>query len=145
MSRGDGVEITGEMQVHLFHRHHLRIAAACGATLHAETWAQRRLTNTDRCFFADPVQTVTKPDGCGSFSFTSRGWVDRGDQNKFTAVIALHRVDKLLADFGLIVTIGQKMLARYSKLGANFLDWPLHSLTCDFYITLVTHLNFPCP
>jgi hypothetical protein len=36
----DGVEITCEVQVDVFHRDHLRMAAARGSTFHAEHWPQ---------------------------------------------------------------------------------------------------------
>ena len=41
--RGDGVEVAGEMEVDVLHRHDLRIAAAGRAALHAEARAERRL------------------------------------------------------------------------------------------------------
>ena len=38
--RGDGVEVTGEVQVDVFHRHDLGIAAAGRAAFHAEARAE---------------------------------------------------------------------------------------------------------
>ena len=46
----DRVEVAGEMQVDVFHRHHLRIAAACRAAFHAEHRAERRLAQADIAF-----------------------------------------------------------------------------------------------
>jgi hypothetical protein len=55
ISERNRAEIAGEMQVDVFHRHHLRVAAACRAALHPEHGPDRRLTQTDDCVLADPV------------------------------------------------------------------------------------------
>src|SRR3546814_18997385 len=41
--RGDGVEVAGEVEVDVLHRHHLGVAAAGGAALHAEAGPERGL------------------------------------------------------------------------------------------------------
>ena len=43
----DGVEIAGEMEVDVLHRHDLRVAAAGRAALHAEAGAEARLAHAD--------------------------------------------------------------------------------------------------
>ena len=55
VGHADRVEIAGEMQVDVFHRHHLRKAAARGAALHAEDRTERGLAQADRRLLADPV------------------------------------------------------------------------------------------
>lgn len=69
VGRGDGVEVTGEMQVDVFHRDDLGIAATGCAALHAETRAERRFTQADHRVLADPVETVAKTDRCGRLAF----------------------------------------------------------------------------
>ncbi len=49
----DGVEIAGEMEIDVLHRHHLRVAAAGGAALHAEAGPEARLADADDGFLAD--------------------------------------------------------------------------------------------
>ena len=78
----DGVEIAGEMQVDLVHRHDLRIAAAGRAALHAEAGAQARLAQADHRLLADAVQRVAQADGGGGLAFAGRRRVDRGDQDE---------------------------------------------------------------
>ena len=51
----DGVEVAGEVQVDVFHRHDLRVAAAGGAALHAEHRAERGLAQADHRLLADAV------------------------------------------------------------------------------------------
>jgi len=51
----DSIEVTGEMQVDVLHRHYLRVAAAGGAALHAEYRAKRGLAQADDRFLPDAV------------------------------------------------------------------------------------------
>ena len=54
----DGMEIAGEMKVDVLHRHHLGIAAAGGAALHAEARPERRLARAADRLLADPVEPI---------------------------------------------------------------------------------------
>src|SRR5437773_432600 len=56
--RGDGVKVAGEMQVDIFHRHDLRIAAAGCTALHAEAGAERGLAQANHRLLADPVEAA---------------------------------------------------------------------------------------
>ena len=49
----DGMEIAGEMEVDVLHRHDLRVAAAGSAALHAEAGAEARLAHADERLLAD--------------------------------------------------------------------------------------------
>ena len=81
---GHGVDVAGEMQVDVFHRHDLGVAAACRAAFDAETGAQRRLPQGYDDFFAQPSQRIANADRVGRFSFTGRRRIDRADQNQFS-------------------------------------------------------------
>ncbi len=87
MGRGDGVKITGKMQVDIFHRNHLGMAAASRPALHAKTGAERGLAQANQRLLTDPVQPVTQPDRCGRLTLTGRGRVDRGDQNQLCILL----------------------------------------------------------
>src|SRR5262249_45110750 len=54
----DGVEIAGEVEVDVLHRHDLGVAAAGGAALHAKAGAEAGLTQADDSLLADPVKPV---------------------------------------------------------------------------------------
>ncbi len=82
--RGDGVEISGEMEIDVLHRHDLRITAAGCAALGAETWPERRFAQAQHRFLADPVERIGQPDRGGRLAFTRRCRVDRGDQDQLT-------------------------------------------------------------
>ncbi len=63
--RTDGVKISGEVQVDVFHRQNLGIAAACRAAFHAEHRPQRRFAQGNHGIFADVAQRVRQTDGYG--------------------------------------------------------------------------------
>ena len=58
----DGVEVAGEVQVDIFHRHHLGIAATGCPALHAETGSEAGLAQAHDGLLADAVETVAQPD-----------------------------------------------------------------------------------
>ncbi len=109
MCAGDCVEITGEVQVHLLHRHNLRVSAASRTTLHAKTRAQGRFADTNRGVLANAVQTVTQTDRGGCLAFARRCRIDRCDQDQFAVFARLQAVDERLTNLGLIVALRQQM------------------------------------
>ena len=88
---GDGVEVAGEMQVHVLHRHDLRIAAAGRTALDAEIRPERGLADADDRLLADAVQAVAEADGGGGLAFAGRRRVDRGDQDQLAVLAAVLR------------------------------------------------------
>ena len=60
MGRGDGVEVTVEMQIDVFHRNHLRAATAGCAPFHAETGAQGGLPQAHGRTHAQAIETVVQ-------------------------------------------------------------------------------------
>ena len=52
--------VTGKMQVDVFHRNQLRVAAACSAALYSEYRTQRRLSQRDYRVFSDLFQRVSQ-------------------------------------------------------------------------------------
>jgi hypothetical protein len=86
---GDGVEIAGEVEVHLLHRHHLRVSAAGRAALHAEAGAEAGLADADRGLAADAVQPVAQPHGGGGLALARRRRVDGGDQDQLALCACL--------------------------------------------------------
>ena len=79
---GDGVEIAGEVEVDVLHRHDLRVAAAGRAALHAEAGPERRLAQADRGALADAVQRVAEADRRRGLPLAGRRRVDGGDEDQ---------------------------------------------------------------
>ena len=140
---GDGVEVAGEVQVHLFHRHNLRHTAACSATLHPEVRAKRGFADTNHGLLADAVQTVAQTHGGGGLAFARRGGVDRGDEDQLAILFAGKALDELLAHFGLVVTIGQQALGRDAQLGPDLHDVLLLRFARDLDVGFEGHFNLP--
>ena len=88
VGRADGVEIAGEMEVDVLHRHHLRVAAAGCAALDAEHRPQRGFPEGGNGVFAQPPQAVGQTDGGGGLALACGRGIDGRHQNQL-AVRAL--------------------------------------------------------
>ncbi len=116
MRGGNGVEIAGEMQIDVFHRHHLRIAATGRATFHAEGWTEAWLAQAQHRLLADMVERVGQPHGCGGFALAGRRRRNGRHKNQFAVLLALQRLDVVHRDFGLVVAIGLEIFRRNAEL-----------------------------
>ena len=112
MGAADGVEVAGEVQVDLLHRHDLGIAAAGGPALHAEAGAERGLAQGDHRLLADPVQPVAQADRGGGLALAGRGRGDRGHQHK--AAVGTVRVlgDPAQVELGDVATVMEQRRVR---------------------------------
>ena len=82
VGRGDCVQVTGEMEVDMFHRKDLRVAAASSATLDSEDRSHGRFSDDAGGRFSEPIQSLIEADGCDGLSFAERCWIDTRDQNE---------------------------------------------------------------
>ena len=57
---GDGVEVSGEVEIDLLHWEDLSISAAGCAALHSEAGAERRLAKSENSLLADFVKAKRK-------------------------------------------------------------------------------------
>ena len=108
MRRGNRMEIASEVEVDRLHRHHLRIAAAGSAALHAEAGAERGLAQSDDGLLADDAQRIGKADGGRRLAFARRGRIDGGDEDQFA----------LRPGLGLFMRLGEKVEIDLRDLGA---------------------------
>jgi hypothetical protein len=74
LARPDGVEVAGEVQVDVFHRHHLRVAAAGSTALHPEYRAEGGFAQTDHRLLADQVERIAQTNGGGGLAFARQVW-----------------------------------------------------------------------
>jgi hypothetical protein len=93
MSRSNGVEISGEVQVDVLHGHYLRPAPTGGAALHSKTRPERRLTQADHRPGADAVQGITQPHSSRGFALSRRGRTDGSHKNQLAIRPALKALD----------------------------------------------------
>ena len=114
--RRDGVEVAGEMQVDVLHRDHLRVAAACRATLHAEAGAERGLAQRAHRLLADVVERIGEADRRGRLAFAGRRRRDRRHQDQLAVRLVLERLDEVHRHLGLVVAVGFEVLQRDAEL-----------------------------
>jgi len=89
MRCANGVHVTGEMKVELFHRNHLAVATSRGATLDAKHWPKAWLANGDGGAVTNLVEPLRETDGGGGLPFSEWGWADRRDDNVLSAYATL--------------------------------------------------------
>ena len=107
---GDGMNVTGKMQVDVFHRHDLGIAAACRSALDAETGSEGRLAKRDDDFFAELAQSIPDTYSIGGFSFAGRSRIDGRDQNHFAIGTVFDLFPDIQGYFGLIFSVKLKII-----------------------------------
>ena len=106
VGEADGVEVAGEVEVDVLHRHDLGVAAAGRAALHAEHGPERGLAQADHRLLADVVERVAEADRGRGLALAGRRRGDRGDQDELAVRPALERVEIVERDLGLVVAVG---------------------------------------
>src|SRR6185436_10112789 len=106
----NGGKIAREVQVDVFHRHDLRVAAAGRAALDAEHGPQRGLAQADEGLLADVVERVAQADRGGGLALARGRRADRGDQDQLAVLLRLQRVQVLERNLGLVVAVGLQVL-----------------------------------
>ena len=123
----DGREVTGEVQVDVLHRHHLRVAAAGRAALHAEHRAQRGLAQADQRLLADAVERIAQAHGGGGLALAGRCGADGRDEDELAVGPLLQRVQVGQRDLGLVVAIRHQVLVGNAQPVAGDVA---HALQC---------------
>ena len=75
----DRVDVAGEVEVHVLHRHHLGVAAAGRAALDPEDGAERCLAETQHRPLADLAESLRQRDRRRRLSLAGGRGRDRGD------------------------------------------------------------------
>ena len=117
VGRADGVEIAGEVQVDVFHRQHLCVAAARRAAFHAKDRAERGLAQGDDGALAETVERVGESDGDGGFAFARGRRVDGGNEDEFAGFVA-----SLRRDFRFVFAVVFELVFSDADFGSNGAD-----------------------
>ena len=118
----DGMDIAGQMQVEIFHRDDLAVAAAGRAALDAEGRPLRRLT--DRCYdaLAQQSQSLSQAHRSRRLALAQRRRCDSRDVN----VLALRPVLELFEDievhFGLVFAVRLDVVRAEAQRGDDLAD-----------------------
>ena len=133
MGCADGVEVAGEMQVDVFHRDYLGIAAAGCAALDTEAGPERGLPQTDDGAPTQSIQRIAKPNGGGGFTLTGRRRADGCHQNEVAIGAVLQALDVLKRQLGLEVAVGFQVFGSNTVLALSKVDdGPLERRLGDF-------------
>ena len=121
--RSNGVNVTSEVQVELFHWDHLAITATSGTTLDAEDGAEARLANRHRCLLPNHVQPLRKADRCGGLPFAEWRWRDRRHHHVLAALAELlHPLDRLNGDLRLGSAVRLHFIWGEAEVGGDRVD-----------------------
>ena len=85
--RGDGVEVTGEVQVNLLHGKHLSVATTSSTALHTEARAERGLTQCDDRLITESVHTESEADRDRRLADTCFRGSDGGDEDELARLM----------------------------------------------------------
>ena len=80
--RRDRVEVAGEMEIDLVHRHHLRVSAARRAALHAEYRAEAGLADAHDHLLAQPAERLTHAHRHRALPLAGGRRVDAGHEHQ---------------------------------------------------------------
>ncbi|MNQ69186.1 hypothetical protein D3C85_837680 [compost metagenome] len=133
---GEGVEIAGQVQVHLLHRHHLGVTATGGAPLDPEHRAQARLAYGGDAGLAYVVEPHGEAQGGDRLALAERGRGDGAHQHQLARPFG--RFGGLLeqreTQLALVVAIGVEQMGRDGEALGQLLDRKTGGLAGDLDI-----------
>src|SRR5690606_22025740 len=97
------MKVTGEVKVHVLHRHDLSIATACRTALDTEIRSERGITDADHRLLANAIEAVAQPHGGRRLAFAGRGRVDRSDKDQLAIGLAFDLTNMLCRLLGLVM------------------------------------------
>jgi len=122
VGHGDGVRVAGQVQVHVLHGQHLRIAAAGRSALDAEHRSKRGLPDARHRALADVPQRLSQPHGGHGLAFAQRCGIDRGDHHVAARGVLGERVEDAQRQLGLVVAVRLEAGVRHAHLSCDIAD-----------------------
>ena len=98
----DRVDVAGEVEVHVLHRHDLRVAGAGGSALDPEHRAERRLAQAEHRLAADRAQALGQRDRGRRLALAELRRRDRGDADELRVGPVGEPVEHRERDLGLV-------------------------------------------
>ncbi len=80
----NSVNIAGQVQIEVFHRYNLGIAATSRTTLNTKSGTLGRLTNAGEDSLTNIMKSLAQANGGNGFTLAQRRWGDRGHINVFS-------------------------------------------------------------
>ena len=130
----NGMHVSSEVEINIFHWQHLGITTSSSTTLNPHYWTKRWFADSNHGFLANLVQGIRKTNSNSWFPFTCRCWVDSSNQNQFSNWIALNCTNFIKAELSLVLSVQLQIIVRNTKFLHNINDWFQLNTLCDFNI-----------
>ena len=121
IGRSDGVEVAGEVEVDILHRHHLGVTTTGGAALDAEHRAKGGLPQGQDYVLVQLFQRVSQPNGGGGLALSGGGRIDSGDQDQLALPGLVPQGGDV--DFSLIAPIVFQQFLADPRLVGHLANW----------------------
>ena len=120
----DRVDVAGEVEVEVLHRHDLRVAAARRAALDPEHRAERRLAEAEHRPLADLAQALRQRDRRRRLALARLRGRDRRDADELRVGLRGQPVEHGQADLCLVVPVELDLSRLEADLGGDLRDRP---------------------
>src|SRR5207237_7600338 len=115
------VDVAGEVQVEVLHRHHLRQAAAGCPSLDAEHGAERGLAQAEQRIPADRAHSLSERYRRGGLALARPGGSDAGYADELAVRDVVHAVEDAQRHLRLVAAVGLELLGQQAaSLGDRF-------------------------
>ena len=104
--RSDRVEISGEMQIQIFHWENLCIPASCCSAFDSKTW----FTQCDDCLFIHFCKCLTQTYCDRGLSFSCRGRIDGCHKNQFSILAVFYVLPEFIGELRFVLSIKLQFL-----------------------------------
>lgn len=125
VSSCDGVDVTSQMKIEIFHRNGLTVASSGCSSLYTKSWSLAGLSYTSKDFTTNVSKSLSKTHGSGRLPFTKRCRSDAGHHNVVTILLVLQSVQHV-----------------QGNLQRELLSLSFAPLLCNYRITQALSLRF---
>ncbi len=129
--RRDGMQIAGEVEVQVLHRHDLRVAAAGRAALHPEDRAERRLADAEHRAPSKHAEAFGEGHRRRRLPLARRCRGDRGDVDELRVRTVGEPLDDGQVDLRLVPAVLLELLGEQAGVGRDVGDRPQRRLLRD--------------
>jgi hypothetical protein len=141
----DRVDVPGEVEVEVLHRHDLGQAAAGGAALDAEHRAERGLAQAQQRVLADVAEALGQRDRRGGLALARLGGRHARDADELAVGRVLEPVQRAERDLRLVAPVRVDLVGQQSGLLGDRLDRPelrlLRDLQAALHLSLLIHTS----
>ncbi len=99
---GDGVEVSGKVEIDVFHRDNLRVSSAGSSAFDAEYGTEGWFAKCNDCLFTDLGHRLTKTDCCRGLTLAGRRRIDGRDQDQFAVWFISQTFFQRIGKFGFV-------------------------------------------